>query len=101
MRWGSAMGNRLSSMFANIDDRIAKPGDPDLDVHATGLRVADLVVMAAGRMTKVAVTFDTSEAAGFWMEAATGERVFPDTVSSVELTAGFGMLPVPVGCSIS
>ncbi len=49
--------------------------------------------MAVGRMTEVAVTFDSSEAAGFWIEAAPGERVFPDTVSSVELTAGFGMLP--------
>lgn len=87
------MGNRLSSIFAGIDDRIAKPGDPDLDFHLTGLRVAELVVLPASRMTEITLTFDTGEAAGFWIDSRTRERVFPDRVSSVEITGGFGMLP--------
>lgn len=86
------MANRLSSMFANIDDRVARPGDPDLDMHLTGLRIAELVVLP-GDMTELALTFDASEAAGWWLDAETLERVYPDKVSSVELAAGYGMAP--------
>src|SRR5262249_42649881 len=81
------------SPFAGLDGRIAKPGDSDLDFHLTGLRVAELLVLHTGRMTEITLTFDTSEAAGFWIDPRTHERVFPDTVSSVEITRGFGMLP--------
>jgi hypothetical protein len=87
------MDDRPSAMFASIDDRIAKPGDPDLDFHLTGLRIDELVVLHAAPMTEITLTFDTSEAAGFWIDSRTRERVFPNTVSTVEITGGFGMLP--------
>lgn len=87
------MSERLPSMFANIDDRIAKPGDPDLDLHLTGLRVASVVVLPADGLTEVAIDFATDGAAGFWVDPSTGERFFPDRVTMVEITGGFGMKP--------
>ncbi len=87
------MGNPFSSVFAGLDDRIAKPGDPDLDFHLTGLRVAELVVVEAAQATEITLTFDTSEAAGWWVDYPAGERFYPDTVESVEVFGGFGMKP--------
>lgn len=73
--------------------QVAKPGDPGLDIHITGLRIAELVVLPADQVTRLAVTFDTSEAAGFWIDSSTGERVIPDTVTSYEITAGLRVAP--------
>jgi hypothetical protein len=87
------MGERLPSMFANVDDRIAKPGDPDLDMHLTGLRIASVVTLDTDGMTEFTVTFATGEAAGFWIDTGTGERVYPDQVTSVDLAAGLAMRP--------
>jgi hypothetical protein len=87
------MARQLPDLFANIDDRIAKPGDPGLDCHLTGLRIAALVILPGDRITERTLTFDTREAAGFWADPETGGRVFPDTVTSLEITAGLGMRP--------
>jgi hypothetical protein len=80
-------------VLADLDERIAKPGDPDLDLHLTGLRIAALVINYDKRMTEVLITFDTSEAAGFWINHSTGERFIPETVTSVDISGGIGMTP--------
>ncbi len=82
------MGNRLSPVFAGIDARIAKPGNPDLDFHLTGLRVAEIAVLPAGRITEITLTFDTSEAAGFWIDSGTRECVFHQRAAPHAVRAG-------------
>src|ERR1700722_10168688 len=83
----------LPSPFAGMDDRVARPGDPDLDLHVTGLRITEVVILAGAYMTEFTVTFDASGGGGYWSEAATGEGGFPDRMTRCEITAGLVMQP--------
>lgn len=74
-----------------IEDRIALPGDPDLDCMLTGLRLASMVATETGEYdVEVTLDFDTSEAAGWWIDED-GEQVFPDRVTKLEITYGVVM----------
>ena len=79
----------------SLDDRIAKPGDPDLDCFLTGLRLASVVDVgdADGYTVEAALEFDTTGAAGWWIEAATGEQVFPASVTSLRAEFGVWLEP--------
>ena len=78
-----------------LDDRIAKPGDPDLDCFLTGLKLASVVDVgdADGYTVEAALEFDTTGAAGWWIEAATGEQVFPASVTSLRAEFGVWLEP--------
>ena len=76
------------------DPRLAAPGDPDLDCHLTGVRIAEVVVLRdTGYDAEVNLTFDTSAASGFWRDAQDGEIFYPDTVTSLEAVFGLRMDP--------
>lgn len=79
--------------MANEREGVAQPGDPDLDLHLIGLRIAELVVLPNDEMTDLVLTLDTRESAGFWTDSSTGERFYPDTVTSCAITAGLRMEP--------
>jgi len=69
--------------------RVAFPGDPGLDCHLTGLRLASVVtVRSQDYDIEAALEFDASEAAGWWVEDATGQRVVPTQVTSLSATFG-------------
>lgn len=88
------MNDGLSAALAILGDRVAKPGDPDLDMHLTGLRIAELVVLPdADGMTEFTLVFETSEAAGFWIDLGTGECFYPDQVKNFEWTGAVAMAP--------
>lgn len=71
-------------------DRVARPGDPDLDCHLTGLRLASVVATdSTEHDLEATLTFDTSDAAGWWKDSKTGERVFPERVTELHSTFGF------------
>jgi hypothetical protein len=74
----------------DIAYRVAKPGDPDLDLELAGLRLASVDAHGGGDYDlEVTAGFDTAEATGWWIEAGTGEKVSPDRVA--ELTMAFGV----------
>jgi hypothetical protein len=71
------------------DDRVAFPGDPDLDCHLTGLRLASVVATDSSEHDlEATLAFDTSDAAGWWKDSGTGERVFPERVTELNITFG-------------
>lgn len=77
-----------------IDPRIAEPGDPDLDLHLTGLCIDSLVVTrAADYDAECVLTFALGGAGGWWADASTGERVFPDRFTHASVTFGIQMQP--------
>lgn len=74
------------------DDRLAMPGDPDLDCMLTGLRLASIVATDSSEHdVEATLTFDTSGAAGYWTDSATGWTVYPDTVKSLDITFGVSL----------
>lgn len=76
------------------DPRVAMPGDPDLDCHLTGLRLATITMSGTGEFDAEALLiFDTSQAAGWWVDPSTRERFVPDKVT--ELTLVFGVQIAP------
>lgn len=68
---------------------IAQPGDRDLDCHLTGLRLASLAADTRAWDLDCILLFDTRQAAGSWLDQATGEWVPQDSVT--ELTIVFGL----------
>ena len=80
---------------SDMSDLLAMPGAPDLDCHLDGVRIAEVVVLRdTGEWdAEVTLTFDTSGAAGFWRDAADGEVVYPDSVSTLEAVFGLRMDP--------
>jgi hypothetical protein len=96
-------------MAEALDGRIAKPGDPDLDCFLTGLKLSSVTDLgdADGYTIEARLEFDTSEAAGWWRDAGTGEQFFPDRVTSlsaefgVTLDAGFEYLGAALLCRLS
>jgi hypothetical protein len=71
----------------------AAPGDANLDLHLTGLRVRDVVVAdVAPRRVDVVITFDTSQARGWW-DGVNGERVTLDVVDEFQACFGLRLLP--------
>jgi hypothetical protein len=79
---------------AQVDARIARPGDPDLDCHLAGLRLSSVVTSGSDEYTTEAVLeFATADAGGYWTDQATGERVYPDSVTSVSCCFGYAMEP--------
>ena len=75
-----------------LDARVAQPGDTDLDFMVTGLRLASMTALDGDYDAEAILTFDTSEAAGWWTDSQTGEQHFPDQINHVEITCGFAML---------
>lgn len=76
------------------DPRLAMPGDPDLDCHLFGLRLKEIVALPGEDYdAEVTITYDITEASGFWTDAATGQRVIPDRVTTLTTTFGLRMLP--------
>jgi hypothetical protein len=72
-----------------LPSEVAQPGDPDLDCHIFGLRLGPVVVAPVSDYTlEATVEFDASEAAGWWTDTQTGERVFPDKVTEFSYTFG-------------
>jgi hypothetical protein len=76
-----------------MDDRIARPGDPDLDCILHGLRLGTTPIVntedtGEGFTLEMLIDFDTTQATGWWIDSRTGEQVWPDTVRSLEMTFG-------------
>jgi hypothetical protein len=71
------------------DERVAFPGDPDLDCHLTGLRLTSVVATdSTEHDLEATLAFDTSDTAGWWKDSRTGERVFPERVTELNITFG-------------
>jgi hypothetical protein len=77
---------------AFTDSRLAMPGDPDLDMHLTGVRIGSVVVMRGTEWdAEVTLTFATDGASGWWRDTADGEVVYPDSVTTLEAVFGLRM----------
>lgn len=76
----------------HIEDMIAKPGDPELDCHLMGLRLASIAPADTGTYDlECLLLFDTRQAQGSWTDSVTGKRVVPDTVTELTITFGVQM----------
>jgi hypothetical protein len=75
---------------AEADARIAWPGDPGLDCHLACLRLAS-IVRDPGFHAGGVLTFDTTEAGGWWISAGSSEKVYPDEVTSLDISFGVDM----------
>ena len=77
---------------AFTDPRLAMPGDPDLDMHLTGVRIESVVVMRGTEWdAEVTLTFATAGASGWWRDTENGEIVYPDSVTMLESCFGLRM----------
>jgi hypothetical protein len=76
----------------DLGDLIASPGDPDLDCYLTGLRLTSVVATDGTEYDlEATLSFDTSDATGWWTDSATGEQVYPDRVTELNMTFGLAM----------
>jgi hypothetical protein len=74
------------------DSRLAAPGDPDLDCFLEGLRLGPVVASGSdgddrGYHIEMMIEFDTTEAAGWWLDN-TDTPVVPDRITSLTVTFG-------------
>jgi hypothetical protein len=77
---------------AFTDSRLAMPGDPDLDMHLTGVRIASVVVMRGTEWdAEVTLTFATDGASGWWRDTEDGDVVYPESVTALEAVFGLRM----------
>ena len=77
---------------AFTDSRLAMPGDPDLDMHLTGVRIESVVVVRDTEWdAEVTLTFATEGASGWWRDTGDGEIVYPDSVTTLEAVFGLRM----------
>ena len=77
---------------AFTDSRLAMPGDPDLDMHLTGVRIESVVVVRDTEWdAEVTLTFATEGASGWWRDTGDGEIVYPESVSALEAVFGLRM----------
>ena len=79
--------------FDGADDWTAQPGDPALDLHLTGLRVAAVVIVPLTDTIDVVITFDTSQAAGFQADPGTGTQARLGMVTHTGIAASFSKCP--------
>lgn len=79
--------------FDGADDWTAQPGDPALDLHLTGLRVAAVVIVPLTDTIEVAITFDTGRAAGFRADPGTGTQARLGMVTHTGIAASFSRCP--------
>jgi len=74
-------------MTERLDSRVAQPGDPDLDCHLTGLHLSSVIPADTGTYDlECLLIFDTTGAAGFWADAATGETASLARVTELTIT---------------
>lgn len=74
------------------DDLIARPGDPALDCHLTGLRLSAVIESpTGGYQFEATLGFDGSEASGWWV--SDGERADIAEVTRLDISYGYDVLP--------
>jgi hypothetical protein len=87
-------GRQPMASREHVENVVAKPGDPDLDCDLFGRRRSSVVEADVGDYDiEVALGFDTSEAAGWWLDSPTRVWVFPSRVT--QLTVSFAVTMQP------
>jgi hypothetical protein len=67
------------------DPRVANPGDPDLDLHLSGLLIASYLMLPAGPdAAEFVIAYHTSLATGWWLTPA--GRFVPERVTAASHT---------------
>lgn len=78
----------------SVEQQIAMPDDTDLDCHLAGLRIDEVVATWGGTHDlEGIIKFGTGDAIGWWIDSHTGEKVYPDEVTSSESCFGLDMAP--------
>ena len=79
-----------------MHEDIARPGDPDLDTHLSGLRLTSVTRTSwPGMHADLILQFSLDDAGGWWADEKSGRRRTPGGGMSFMLAAGMELLP---GC---